>query len=42
VMAMVPYCDELLALGSSSLFALRYPAHPVTALLRQVAAEIRG
>lgn len=40
VMAMVPYCDELLALGSSSLFALRYPAHPVTALLRQVAAEI--
>ena len=42
VAAVVPYCDELSALGSASLFALRYPAHPVTRLLRQAAQHISG
>jgi MinD-like ATPase involved in chromosome partitioning or flagellar assembly len=37
VTAVVPYCDELSALGSASLFVMRYPAHPVTAVLRQLA-----
>lgn len=38
--AIVPYCDELLALGSASLFALRYPDHPVTAIYRQMAHDL--
>lgn len=42
VTAIVPYCDELVALGSASLFVLRYPAHPVTAILRQVAQGLVG
>jgi MinD-like ATPase involved in chromosome partitioning or flagellar assembly len=42
VTAVVPYCDELSTLGSASLFALRYPAHPVTTLLRQAAQQISG
>jgi len=43
VAAMAPYCEELGALGSASLFALRYPTHPVTAILRQVAQGlVRG
>ncbi len=37
VTAIVPYCDDLVALGSASLFVLRYPAHSVTAILRQLA-----
>jgi hypothetical protein len=37
VAAVVPYCDELSALGSASLFVMRYPTHPVTAVLRQLA-----
>ncbi len=40
VAATVPYCDELLALGSASLFVRRYPAHPVTELYRQVAQSM--
>jgi MinD-like ATPase involved in chromosome partitioning or flagellar assembly len=42
VTAVVPYCDELSALGSASLFVMRYPAHPVTAVLRQVARGLVG
>jgi len=42
VTAIVPYCEELVALGSASLFALRYPAHPLTAILRQVAQGLVG
>lgn len=40
--AIIPYCDELLALGSASLFALQHPAHAVTELLRQVARGLAG
>lgn len=39
---IVPYCDELLALGSASLFVQRYPNHPVTAIFRQVARDLIG
>lgn len=31
-----------MTLGSASVFALRYPEHPVTALLKQVAAKLVG
>ncbi len=42
VTGIVPYCDELVALGSASLFALRYPAHPVTAILEQITQGLVG
>lgn len=38
--AIVPYCDELLALGSASLFVLRYPTHPVTAIFGLIAQQL--
>jgi hypothetical protein len=30
----------MMALASAGLFALRYPHHPMTALLQQVAAKV--
>jgi MinD-like ATPase involved in chromosome partitioning or flagellar assembly len=40
VAAVLPHCDELMALASAGIFALRYPDHPVTAALQQVAAGL--
>ncbi len=37
---IAPYCDELLALGSASLFVLRYPTHPVTDIFRRIAQQL--
>jgi MinD-like ATPase involved in chromosome partitioning or flagellar assembly len=37
VAALLPYSAELAALGSAGLFVLRYPDHPVTQLLDQLA-----
>ncbi len=37
VAAVLPHSDELMALASDGLFALRYPQHPVTALYRRLA-----
>lgn len=37
VAAVVPHSEELMALASGGLFAMRYPNHPVTALYRQMA-----
>jgi septum site-determining protein MinD len=45
VAAVVPHSDEMMALGSGGIFALRHQDHPVTAALRRVAAqlvEVRG
>jgi MinD-like ATPase involved in chromosome partitioning or flagellar assembly len=43
VSAIIPFSDELLALGSASLFVLGYPAHPVTGILRNLASgQIQG
>jgi hypothetical protein len=36
----LPYTDEMMALASTGIFALRYPKHPVTAALKQVAARL--
>jgi MinD-like ATPase involved in chromosome partitioning or flagellar assembly len=38
--AVLPHADEMMALASAGIFALRYPHHPVTALLQQVAAKV--
>jgi MinD-like ATPase involved in chromosome partitioning or flagellar assembly len=40
VAAVIPHADELMALASGGLFALRYPDHPIAATLRQVAASL--
>ena len=40
VAAVLPHSDEMMALASGGIFALRYPDHPVTAALRQVAATL--
>lgn len=40
VVAAIPHCEELMSLASEDIFALRYPAHPVTASLRQIAERL--
>lgn len=40
VAAVLPHSEELMALSSGGIFALRYPDHPVTALYREVAAQL--
>jgi len=40
VAAVLPHSDEMMALASSGLFVLRYPQHPITAALRQVAVTL--
>lgn len=40
VAAVLPHSDEMMALGSAGLFVVRHPDHPVTAALRQVAAQL--
>jgi MinD-like ATPase involved in chromosome partitioning or flagellar assembly len=42
VAAVLPYSDELLALAGGGIFALRHPAHPLTAMLRETAANLPG
>jgi septum site-determining protein MinD len=38
VAAVLPHADELMVLSSMGVFVTRYPAHPVTALYKQVAS----
>jgi MinD-like ATPase involved in chromosome partitioning or flagellar assembly len=40
VIGKLPECPELLELGSSGLFTLKFPDHPLTVAIRQVAARI--
>ncbi len=40
VVAVLPHAEEMMALASAGIFALRYPDHPVTAELKQVAATL--
>jgi len=40
VTAVLPHSDELMAMSSAGIFALRYPDHLVTGLLRQIAARL--
>jgi septum site-determining protein MinD len=42
VAAVVAHSDEMMALGSGGIFALRHPDHPLTAALRRVAARLVG
>jgi septum site-determining protein MinD len=40
VAAVLPHSDEMMALASTGVFALRQPDHPVTAALKQAAASL--
>jgi len=40
VAAVLPHSEEMMNLASQDVFALRYPDHPMTALYRQIAAEL--
>ena len=40
VVAVLPHSDDLMALGSSSVFVLRHPDHPLTIGLTRVAARL--
>lgn len=40
VAAVVPHSDDLMALASAGIFALRFPEHPLSGLYRQLAARV--
>ncbi len=40
VAAVLPHSDEMMTLASSGIFVLRYPNHPITAKLQQVANRL--
>lgn len=40
VAATLPYAEEMMILASADIFVLRYPNHPVTAELKQLAAKL--
>ena len=40
VAAVIPHSDDMRALASAGIFALRFPDHPVTGMLRQVANKL--
>jgi septum site-determining protein MinD len=40
VAGVLPHSDEMMTLASSDIFALRYPDHPLTAALREVATQL--
>jgi septum site-determining protein MinD len=40
VAAVIPHADEMMALASGGIFALRYPDHPIAATLRGIARAI--
>jgi septum site-determining protein MinD len=40
VAAVIPHTEELMALASAGIFALRYPDHAVSATLREMAAGL--
>lgn len=40
VAAVIPHSDELMALSSGGIFALRHPGHPVAELYRRLADEL--
>lgn len=42
VAAVLPHADEMMALASNGLFAMRYPDHPITTSLEQIARTLVG
>jgi septum site-determining protein MinD len=42
VAGVLPHSDEMMALASAGVFVTRYPDHPITAALKQVAQQVMG
>ncbi len=42
VTTVLPLSDEMMALASSGIFALKYPDHPISQGLQKVVSEITG
>ena len=40
VVAVIPHSDDLMALASAGIFSMRYPDHPVSGRLREVARKL--
>jgi septum site-determining protein MinD len=40
VAGVLPHSDEMMVLASAGIYALRYPDHPITGQLRQIAAQL--
>jgi MinD-like ATPase involved in chromosome partitioning or flagellar assembly len=40
VAAILPYVEEIMILANQDIFALRYPNHPLTTMLKQVTAKL--
>jgi septum site-determining protein MinD len=40
VAGVLPHSDEMMALASAGVFVTRYPDHPITAILQQVAQRL--
>jgi MinD-like ATPase involved in chromosome partitioning or flagellar assembly len=40
VAAVIPHSDDMMALASSGIFVLRFPDHPITGLLKSIAAQL--
>jgi septum site-determining protein MinD len=42
VAGVLPHSDEMMILASAGIFVLRYPHHPVTQTLKEIAAQLMG
>jgi MinD-like ATPase involved in chromosome partitioning or flagellar assembly len=40
VAAVLPHSEEMMALASAGIFVARYPDHPITATLQQIARRL--
>lgn len=40
VAAVLPHADEMMNLASAGIFVVRYPAHPMTSLYKQIAGDL--
>jgi MinD-like ATPase involved in chromosome partitioning or flagellar assembly len=40
VAGVLPHSDEMMALASAGVFVVRYPEHPITAVLQQIAGQL--
>jgi len=41
VAGVIPHSDDMMALASGGIFALRYPAHPLTQQLREIISQLK-
>ena len=42
VAGVLPHADEMMALASRGIFVLRYPSHPLSQRIREIAAQIEA